>query len=575
MTDFSSLGIDPKLLEAIDALGFQSPTDVQQKAIPILLEKETDIVALAQTGTGKTAAFGLPMLQKIDTASRTTQALVIAPTRELCIQISKELIKYASAIKGLNIVPIYGGASISDQAKAVKKGAQVLVATPGRMQDMMRRKYIDISSIAFCILDEADEMLNMGFKEDITNILSHTPKDKQTWLFSATMPKEVARIAKEFMHNPIEITVGTKNSASTNINHEYYLVSGRERYNLLKRLSDTQPDIYSIVFCRTKRDTQRVAEKLIEDGYSAGALHGDLSQNQRDMVMKAFRAKQIKTLVATDVAARGLDVDNISHVIHYQLPDEIETYTHRSGRTGRASSLGTSMIILTRGELGKIKKLERIINAKITAQEVPDVNAILTRQLQHFAEKIKATDVNDEIDGYLAEVNTILGDFSKEDLIKKLMSVEFNRLHSYYQKQSNALSKAAPEGQGRSKKAADARYDINIGSRDDYDWKALKAFLVDFLSLGKDDIYHVDVMDNNAYFNTSMDKKDHVLAAFEGFKLDGRVIQIRTTAKRGQHLQGGGGFSKKRNNKGDRFSNRKKGGRSFGDFKKGKKKNRR
>ena len=575
MTDFSSLGIDPKLLEAIDALGFQSPTDVQQKAIPVLLEKETDIVALAQTGTGKTAAFGLPMLQKIDTSSRTTQALVIAPTRELCIQISKELIKYASAIKGLNIVPIYGGASINDQAKAVKKGAQVLVATPGRMQDMMRRKYINISSIAFCILDEADEMLNMGFKEDITNILSHTPNDKQTWLFSATMPKEVARIAKEFMYNPIEITVGTKNAASTNINHEYYLVSGRERYNLLKRLSDTQPDIYSIVFCRTKRDTQRVAEKLIEDGYSAGALHGDLSQNQRDMVMKAFRTKQIKTLVATDVAARGLDVDNISHVIHYQLPDEIETYTHRSGRTGRASSLGTSMIILTRGELDKIKKLERIINAKITAQEVPDVNAILTRQLQYFAKKIKTTDVSDEIDGYLAEVNTILGDFSKEDLIKKLMSVEFNRLHSYYQKQSNALSKATPEGQGRSKKAADARYNINIGSRDDYDWKALKSFLVDFLSFQKDDIYHVDVMDNNAYFNTSMDKKDHVLAAFEGFKLDGRVIQIRTTEKRGQHLQGGGGYAKKRNKKGNRFSNRKKGGRSFGDFKKGKRKNRR
>ena len=574
MTDFSSLGIGPKLLEAINALGFQSPTEVQQKAIPILLEKETDIVVLAQTGTGKTAAFGLPMLQKIDTSSRTTQGLVIAPTRELCIQISKELVKYASAIKGLNVVPIYGGASINDQAKAVKKGAQVLVATPGRMQDMIRRKYIDISSIAFCILDEADEMLNMGFKEDITNILSYTPDDKLTWLFSATMPKEVARIAKEFMYNPIEITVGTKNAASTNINHEYYLVSGRERYNLLKRLSDTHPDIYSIVFCRTKRDTQRVAEKLIEDGYNAGALHGDLSQNQRDLVMKAFRAKQIKTLVATDVAARGIDVDNISHVIHYQLPDEIETYTNRSGRTGRASSLGTSMIILTKGELGKIKKLEGIINAKITAQEVPDVNSILTRQLQHFAEKIKSTVVSDEIDSYLAEVNATLSDFSKLDLIKKLMSIEFNRLHSYYQNQSNALSKAAPDAKP-SKKGTDVRYNINIGSRDDYNWKLLKSFLVDFLSLEKDDIYHVDVMDNNAYFNTSIHKKGHVLAAFEGFKLDGRVIQIRTTEKRGQHLQSGKGFSKKRKQKGDRFSKRKKGSRPFGDFKKGKNKNRR
>ena len=324
MTNFSSLGIEPKLLEAIEALGFQTPTEVQQQAIPILLEQETDIVALAQTGTGKTAAFGLPMLQRIDTNSRITQGLVIAPTRELCLQICKELIKYAANKKGLHIVPIYGGASINDQAKAVKKGAQVLVATPGRMQDMMRRKMINISAVEYCVLDEADEMLNMGFKEDISNILAHTPKDKLTWLFSATMPKEVARIAKEFMHQPAEITVGTKNAAATNIQHEFYLVAGRERYNALKRLSDTHPDIYSIVFCRTKRDTQRVAEKLIEDGYNAGALHGDLSQNQRDLVMKAFRAKQIQTLVATDVAARGIDVDNITHVIHYQLPRNTE-----------------------------------------------------------------------------------------------------------------------------------------------------------------------------------------------------------------------------------------------------------
>ncbi|MGB0358018.1 MAG: DEAD/DEAH box helicase, partial [Flavobacteriaceae bacterium] len=509
MTDFSSLGISPKLLEAVSALGFQSPTEVQQKAIPVLLEKQTDIVVLAQTGTGKTAAFGLPMLQQIDTTSKSTQGLVIAPTRELCVQISKELTKYASSIKGLNIVSVYGGASINDQAKQIKKGAQILVATPGRMQDMIRRKYVDISSIGFCILDEADEMLNMGFKEDITNILSHTPSDKQTWLFSATMPKEVARIAREFMDNPIEITVGTKNAASTNIKHEYYLVAGRERYNALKRLSDTHPDIYSIVFCRTKRDTQRVAEKLIEDGYSAGALHGDLSQNQRDLVMKAFRAKQIRTLVATDVAARGIDVDNISHVIHYQLPDEIETYTHRSGRTGRASSSGTSMIILTKGELGKIRTLERIINAKISAQEIPDVNAILSKQLYHFAEKIKSTKVDPDINAYLTDATNIFDAFSKAELIQKLMSVEFNRLNSYYQKQSNTISKVASD-KNLSKKDADARYTINIGSRDDYNWKHLKSFLVDFLSLQADDIYHVDVMENHAYFNTAIDKKEYV-----------------------------------------------------------------
>lgn len=529
-------------------MGFQSPTEVQQKAIPVLLQKQTDIVALAQTGTGKTAAFGLPMLQQIDTTSKSTQGLVIAPTRELCVQISKELTKYASSIKGLNIVPIYGGASINDQAKQVKKGAQVLVATPGRMQDMIRRKYVNIASVSICILDEADEMLNMGFKEDITNILSFTPDEKQTWLFSATMPKEVARIAEAFMHNPVEVTVGTKNAASTNIKHEYYLVAGRERYNALKRLSDTQPDIYSIVFCRTKRDTQRVAEKLIEDGYSAGALHGDLSQNQRDLVMKAFRAKQIRTLVATDVAARGLDVDNISHVIHYQLPDEIETYTHRSGRTGRASSSGTSMIILTKGELGKIRKLERIINANIASEEIPDVNAILSKQLLHFAQKIESTTVDPDIESYLAEANNIFDAFSKQELIKKLMSVEFNRLNTYYQKQSSSISKVESEGKS-SKKKSDARYTINIGNRDDYTWKALKLFLVDFLALNEDDVYHVDVMENHAYFNTALDKKDQVLSAFDDLKLDGRSIQVRLTEKRGQHLQHGEGFFKRRNKK--------------------------
>jgi ATP-dependent RNA helicase DeaD len=570
MTDFSSLGINPHLLQAISALGFQSPTEVQQKAIPVLLQNQTDIVVLAQTGTGKTAAFGLPMLQQIDMGSKATQGLIIAPTRELCIQISKELTKYATSIKGLNIVPIYGGASIQDQAKKIKKGAQVLVATPGRMQDMIRRKYVDISSIGFCVLDEADEMLNMGFKEDITNILSYTPNEKQTWLFSATMPKEVARIAREFMHKPIEITIGTKNAASTNINHEYYLVAGRERYNALKRLSDTQPDIYSIVFCRTKRDTQRIAEKLIEDGYSAGALHGDLSQNQRDMVMKAFRAKQIRTLVATDVAARGIDVDNISHVIHYQLPDEIETYTHRSGRTGRASSMGTSMIILTKGELGKIRTLERIINAKISAQQIPDVQAILSKQLSHFAEKIKTTKVDADIQPYLAEANNVFDGFSKEELVTKLMSLEFNRLHAYYQKQSSNISKVESDKKP-SKKSVDARYTINIGSRDDYNWKHLKSFLVDFLSLQTDDVYHVDVMENHAYFNTAIDKKQHVLAAFDDLTLDGRSIHVRLTEKRGQHLQKGDGFSKKKNRKSDGYNKRRKDDFFFGGKKKNKK----
>jgi ATP-dependent RNA helicase DeaD len=324
------------------------------------------------------------------------------------------------------------------------------------------------------------------------------------------------------------------------------------------------------VFCRTKRDTQRVAEKLIEDGYSAGALHGDLSQNQRDMVMKAFRAKQIRTLVATDVAARGIDVDNISHVIHYQLPDEIETYTHRSGRTGRASSMGTSMIILTKGELGKIRTLERIINAKISAQQIPDVQAILSKQLSHFAEKIKATKVDADIQPYLAEANNVFDGFSKEELVTKLMSLEFNRLHAYYQKQSSNISKVESDKKP-SKKSVDARYTINIGSRDDYNWKHLKSFLVDFLSLQTDDVYHVDVMENHAYFNTAIDKKQHVLAAFDGLTLDDRSIYVRLTEKRGQHLQKGDGFSKKKNRKSDGYNKRRKDDSFFGGKKKSKK----
>ncbi|HNQ28093.1 MAG TPA: DEAD/DEAH box helicase, partial [Aquaticitalea sp.] len=336
MNTFQDLGLNEDLLNAINDLGFVTPSEVQQKAIPVLLEQDSDLVALAQTGTGKTAAFGFPMLQKIDIDSRTTQGLVLSPTRELCLQITNELKQYGKYCNGLNVVAIYGGASITEQAKQIKRGAQIVVATPGRMKDMISRNLVDISKIEFAVLDEADEMLNMGFYEDITDILSYTPEEKSTWLFSATMPREVAAIAKKFMENPIEITVGNKNESTKQVSHEYYLVNSRDRYSALKRLADANPDIFSVIFCRTKRDTQKVAEQLIEDGYSAGALHGDLSQNQRDMVMNAFRKNQIQMLVATDVAARGIDVEDITHVINYQLPDEIETYTHRSGRTGRA-----------------------------------------------------------------------------------------------------------------------------------------------------------------------------------------------------------------------------------------------
>ena len=355
MNLFEQLGLDEPILRAITDMGFETPSEIQQKAIPTLLEDDTDMVALAQTGTGKTAAFGFPLLQLIDTDSRLTQGLILSPTRELCLQIASELKNYAKYLPKVNVVAVYGGASIEEQARSLKKGAQIIVATPGRMQDMIRRNFVDISHINYCVLDEADEMLNMGFYEDITAILSHTPKEKSTWLFSATMPNEVARIARQFMRKPIEITVGTRNQASSTVQHEYYVVNGRHRYQALKRLADANPDIFSVVFCRTKKDTQAVAEKLIEDGYNAAALHGDLSQNQRDLVMKSFRARQIQMLVATDVAARGIDVDDITHVIHYQLPDEIETYNHRSGRTGRAGKSGISMVLVPKSELSKIE----------------------------------------------------------------------------------------------------------------------------------------------------------------------------------------------------------------------------
>ncbi|MFN7777059.1 DEAD/DEAH box helicase, partial [Flavobacterium sp.] len=326
MNKFEQLGLNAALLQAIGDMGFETPSEVQEKAIPVLLEQETDLVALAQTGTGKTAAFGFPLLQKIDVEDRSTQALILSPTRELCLQITNELKQYSKYIKGLHVVAVYGGASITEQAREVKRGAQVIVATPGRMQDMINRGFVNIKNIAYCILDEADEMLNMGFYDDICSILSDTPDDKSTWLFSATMPAEVARIAKKFMADPVEITVGAKNSGTATVSHEFYVVNARDRYEALKRLADANPDIFSVIFCRTKRDTQAVAEKLIEDGYNAAALHGDLSQAQRDSVMKSFRGRQIQMLVATDVAARGIDVDNVTHVINYQLPDEIETY---------------------------------------------------------------------------------------------------------------------------------------------------------------------------------------------------------------------------------------------------------
>ena len=413
MTTFKSLGLNPALLSAVEKLGFEAPTEVQEKVIPILLQQNTDLVALAQTGTGKTAAFGFPMLQKIDSSQRTTQGLILSPTRELCLQITNEMGNYGGHLKNINIVAIYGGANISEQAKKIKRGAQIVVATPGRLKDMIRRKLVDISAIEYCVLDEADEMLNMGFYEDIKSILTHTPKEKSSWLFSATMPQEVNTIAKKFMHEPIEITVGTKNSGAKNVNHQYFIVGARERYNTLRAVIGMNPDIFGCVFCRTKIETQKVAEKLIHDGYKAAAIHGDLSQNQRDAVMQSFRKKKIQLLIATDVAARGIDVEDITHVINYQLPDEIETYTHRSGRTGRAGKLGTSIIFVTKSDRRKIKLVENKLQTKLTELEIPSPKEVFQFKIEHWVEQLKTTPIKSDLNPYLGGVLKNLEDFSK------------------------------------------------------------------------------------------------------------------------------------------------------------------
>lgn len=563
MIKFEALGLQKSLIDAVADLGFETPSEVQEKAIPILLESDTDLVALAQTGTGKTAAFGFPLIQKIDSNSKTTQGLILSPTRELCLQITKEMQAYAKYERNINVVAIYGGASITDQARQIKRGAQIIVATPGRMKDMISRRLVDISKIDYCILDEADEMLNMGFMEDIKDILSNTPNEKSTWLFSATMPKEVSVIAKKFMRSPKEITVGEKNSGASTVQHEYYVVGGRDRYPALKRLADTNPDIFSVIFCRTKRDTQKVAENLIEDGYNAGALHGDLSQNQRDLVMNSFRKRQIQMLVATDVAARGIDVDDITHVINYQLPDEIETYTHRSGRTGRAGKSGISMVIITRSEQRKIKAIENKINQKFISKQIPTGMEICEIQLYHLANKIKETKINKDVENYLPAINKVLDGIDREELIKKIVSVEFSRFANYYNKTKdlNATDSGRDRGEGRDRESVPTsgavRYFINVGEKDGYDWMSLKDFIRDTVGLGQEDVFKVDVKESFSFFNTEAESTQQILDKFTEFKVDGRFVNVEVSKSPGgsggsggnRRSFGGGGFKGKRSSR--------------------------
>ena len=533
MTTFKSLGLNELLLKAVEKLGFESPTEVQDKVIPILLEKNTDLVALAQTGTGKTAAFGFPMLQRIDPNKRTTQGLILSPTRELCLQITNDMGIYGQGIKNLNIVAIYGGANITDQANKIRRGAQIVVATPGRLKDMIRRKLVDISAIEYCVLDEADEMLNMGFYEDIKSILTHTPANKSSWLFSATMPPDVNKIAKKFMHNPIEITVGTKNSSAKNIDHQYFIVGARERYNALRAVISMNPEIFGCVFCRTKIETQKVAEKLIQDGYKAAAIHGDLSQNQRDSVMQSFRKKKIQMLIATDVAARGIDVDDITHVVNYQLPDEIEIYTHRSGRTGRAGKLGTSIIFVTKSDRRKIKLIENKLQTTLTEVQMPSPQEVFTSKIDHWVGQIKNTPVKSDLQSYLPNVNKSLEDLTKENLIELILSKEF-RSFDLNPKISEFSRESSSEGRSDRKINAPKdkdRFFINVGARDKYEWTTLKDFLRSFLKLGQDDVFQVEVMKNFSFFSTHNKHRDLVLKSFDNFMLDERKVSVELTKK--------------------------------------------
>ena len=543
MQSFLNLGLDEDLLKAVKQMGFETPSEIQSKAIPQLLEKETDLVALAQTGTGKTAAFGFPLLQKIDIKRRVVQGLIIAPTRELCLQITTEIGKYAQFKKGTKIVAVYGGASVREQAESIKSGVQIVVATPGRLLDLIQRKMLRIDQIEYCVLDEADEMLNMGFYQDIKSILSYTPEDKLTWLFSATMPAEVAQISKEFMHRPVEITVGSKNEGATTVSHFVYTVSARNKYAALKRIVDSDPQLFAVIFCRTKRETQKIAEKLIEDGYNASALHGDLSQNQRDLVMAGFRKRQIQILVATDVAARGIDVDDITHVIHYQLPDEPETYNHRSGRTGRAGKTGHSLCLCTNSDRRKIEQFERKLKKKFEFAEVPSVAGIIENQLKSLADKLKDTEVDESIESYMPLLEKTLASIDRETLLRKVFGEAYNRLAQYYLKE-NFSSEGTSEPSSRAKHG-EVRFFINLGERDGFNWKSMKDYLKNALELQREDIFKVDTLNNFSFFNVDAALTDLVLETFKDTEYNGYRVSVEVT-KQGEG-SGNRGKSKKGN----------------------------
>ncbi|MDR0803311.1 DEAD/DEAH box helicase [Fluviicola sp.] len=598
---FKELGLRVEVLQSIEAMGFAEPTPIQQSAIPHLLQLDSDFVGLAQTGTGKTAAFGLPLIHKVTDRPTETQGLVIAPTRELCLQISKDLEAFAQFDRQIKVVAVYGGTDIRRQISDIKRGATIVVATPGRLVDLINRRAINLQTVETVVLDEADEMLNMGFKEDIDEILDATPDTKNVWLFSATMPKEVAEIAKNYMSDPLEVTVGHKNQSNENIEHIYYSVKEKDRYDALKRLIDASPEIFGLVFCRTRNETATVAEKLMKDGYSAEPLHGDLSQAMRDRVMERFRERSIQLLVATDVAARGIDVDNITHVINYNLPDDIENYTHRSGRTARAGRQGKSLVLINTRESYKIKAIERQIRMNFTPALIPSAQEICGIQLNKLIAKVKDTEVKEkDIEPFLEGMMADFADLSKEEIIKKFVSAEFNRFIEYYDRAGdlNVTSGRGERGERSDRKERGDRFDrkdrfersergdrgsrdanrtrffVSLGKRDGLNPGGLLRVICDSTGLKSASVGRIDVMPNFSFFEADKSDEAAILSKVNGADYEGHRVSVEITQKkdggsdrgRGGDRERKGGFSgggKSGGFGGDRkFSGSRDGGRS-------------
>ena len=555
--DFIALGLEEVIVQAVDHLGFEKPTPVQEKCIPIVLNDDTDLVALAQTGTGKTASFGLPLIQKINNDNKNTQALVLAPTRELCIQITGDLKNFAK-FKKTNVVAVYGGASITEQARTLKRGAQIIVATPGRLQDMINRRLVNLSHIDFLVLDEADEMLNMGFQEAIDEILETASKDRNTWLYSATMPISVSKIASNYMNNPVEVTCGTKNQAASTVDHGYYLIDHRDRYKVLRRIVDSHPSIYAIIFCRTRAETQSVAERLQSDGYNTGGLHGDMSQDQRDSVMKQFKTKNISILVATDVASRGIDVDDISHVIHYQLPDDLEVYTHRSGRTGRAGKEGTSLAIVGGKDKYKLGQIERTINRRIDRKMVPSGEEVMNSMVMKSMNDLLNTNIHTQaLKPFTESIHDISQKITTTELLEKFISLSSSKILSFYSDSQDLNS----SGRRNDKSTDSERVFINIGEKDGFDWATLKDLLRDKTSLTNEDFGGVDVKGSFSFFNVSKTKLPNVFEAFEGFTIGDREVSLEIT-KKSKSPDRRGGKSSRGSSSGKSWSNERKRSRS-------------